>query len=271
MARRISLAAIGALCLGLVGCGAPVMAPMLAATSLVDTQGANMSDDDVFKLVRLLSEEPGQSGVTIDPAKLRKANQALVKDKAAREKAYPTSDKIIERLFGRPGKVDAIPRLSAQDMQVFKSKLQPGDVIQCGNDGSFIHGVFYVGQDVIIHALAENMRGKKMIGVIKETLTDYFARVERDQVVVLRPKWSPAQLKTAVTYAETQVGKGYDSLFLTESADRFYCTELVYQTLTAAKVARIQPRMVKDAWPVVMNEEIRRSPDLKVVYTKNHD
>jgi hypothetical protein len=271
MGRRASLAAVWALGLGLVGCGAPAIAPMMTAAPMVDAQGANLSDDDVTRLVRLISAEAGQSGANLDPAKLRKANQDLIRDRALREKAYKTSDTIIDRLFNRPGKADAIPRLNAQDMQTFKSKLQAGDVIQCGNDGSFIHGVFYVGRDVIIHALAEPMNGKRMIGVVKETLTDYFARVERDQVVVLRPHWSPAQLKTAVAFAEAQVGKGYDSLFLTESPDRFYCTELVYKTLTAAKVARIQPRLVKDAWPIVMNEELRQSPDLSVVYTKNHD
>ena len=269
MGRATTLAA-WALCLSVVGCGTPVLAPLGPIDAGLAAAGANITDADVFSLVRMLSDEGGQSGVTLDPAKLRKANQQLTNDKTLREQAYTKSDPIVQRVFGMPGKPDALPRLNAQDMQAFKSALQPGDVIQCGNDGSFIHGVFYVGNDVIIHALAEPMNGKKMVGVLRETLTGYFERVERDSVVVLRPHWTPAQLKTGIAYAESQVGKGYDTLFLTNSQDRFYCTELVYKILTTATVARIQPRLVKDAWPVVMNEELRKSPDLTVVYTKNH-
>ncbi|MBC7544037.1 MAG: hypothetical protein H7338_15035 [Candidatus Sericytochromatia bacterium] len=256
-------------CLSMAGCGAPVVPPMSLGDSALSAQGADLKDEDVFALVRLLSGENGQAA-HLDPAKIRKANKTLSTDKPLRDKAYKVADPIIYKVFSRPGKTDAVPPLSAQDMQTLKASLQPGDVIQCGNDGSFIHGVFYVGNDVIIHALAETINGKPMVGVIKETLTGYFDRVDRDTVVVLRPQWTPGQLKTGIAYAQAQVGKGYDSLFLTESADRFYCTELVYKTLTIAKVARIQPRYVKDAWPIVMNEEIRQSPDLKVVYTKNH-
>lgn len=257
--------------LGLAGCGPAVLAPHLATAPQLAAQGANLSDDDLTRLVSRLAEAAGEVGAELDPAKLRQTNQALTRDRAMRDKAYQTSDRIIDRWFNRPDKADAIPRLSEQDLQTLKRTLQPGDVIQCGNDGSFIHGVFYVGNDVIIHALAEPMNGKRLIGVVKETLTAYTTRVARDQIVVLRPRWTPAKLKTAVAFAEAQVGKGYDTLFLTESPDRFYCTELVYKILTTAKVARIQPRMVNDAWPVVMNEQLRQSPDLSVVYRKNHD
>lgn len=177
----------------------------------------------------------------------------------------------VKRHFSKPSKKDTIAPVRGAELEALKATLQPGDVIQCGNDGSFVHAIMYLGDDKIVHALAQAGFGKSSIGVRAETLTEYFNRTERDKVVVLRPKWTPEQLGIAHDYAMSQVGKKYDTLFLTDSDDRHYCTELVYQCLTRAGVAKIQPKLAKFKWRLVTNEEIRKSADLQLVSRRNAD
>lgn len=195
--------------------------------------------------------------------------QSMVKSSVLRGIGYGLAAWPVKRHFSKPSAKDTIAPVRGAELEALKASLQPGDVIQCGNDGSFVHAIFYLGDDRIVHALAQAGFGKKSIGVIDETLTAYFNRVERDKVVVLRPKWTPEQLGIAHDYAMAQVGKKYDTLFLTDSDDRHYCTELVYQCLTRAGVAKIQPKVAKFKWRLVTNEEIRRSADLQLVSRRN--
>lgn len=197
--------------------------------------------------------------------------RALDRSETLRKAGYLLANAIVKRHFGKPGKADDVPPIGAQDRAALSRALQPGDVIQCGNNSSFVHAIFYLGNDEIVHALAQEGFGRKMIGVRHETLTAYLDRAERDKAVVLRPRWTPEKLSDAIAFAKAQVGKDYDTLFMTDADDRFYCTELVYRVLTRTGVARVEPHKAKAGWRLVMNEDFRKSPDLSVVYRLNHD
>lgn len=274
--RRLLAAGLLAM---MTGCGAPrPLAPQAPAISQA-TGLQPGSAQTVAHLKQLLPSLTirflngnGPKDFTLSPDEavvFRQLNQDLNKDPALRTQAYPVAEPLVKQIMLRPGQTDDVPRMPSARFAEMQRLLQPGDVVQCGNDGSFIHALLYLGNDRIIHALAQPGNGREMAGVVQETLSGYFARVERDQAVVLRPKWKAASLAKARAYAQAQVGKPYDTLFLTDSDDRFYCTELVATTLTKAGVARIEPQLAKGIWQVVTNDDLRRSPDLKVVYRYN--
>lgn len=198
--------------------------------------------------------------------------RALGKSLMMRKAGYKLSEGPVLKHFSKPGKKDQVPALSAAERQELDAILQPGDVIQCGNDDSFVHAIFYEGEGMIVHALAQSGFGKKMIGVRREKLAEYLDRVDRDKVVVLRPTWTPEKLDAAIAYARAQVGKDYDTLFFSDADDRHYCTELIFAIVTRTGVARIEPHLMgKVNWRVVTNEDIRKSADLQVVWRRNHD
>ena len=198
--------------------------------------------------------------------------RALGKSLMMRKAGYKLAEGPVLRHFSKPGQKDQIPPLSAAERAELDALLQPGDVIQCGNDGSFVHAIFYEGEGMIVHALAQSGFGTKMIGVRREPLAEYLDRAERDKVVVLRPRWTPEQLDAAVAYARAQVGKDYDPLFFTDADDRHYCTELVWAIVTRTGAARVEPHLAgKVHWRLVTNEDIRKSQDLTVVWRRNHD
>lgn len=260
------------------GCGVPVAT--MSNGSETQVAAESLSQKDLLRLKpvveRLLARyAAGETPSPEDIAQVRpyakELYSDLVKDKKLRAQAYPFSEKALVQIFSKPDKVDALTPIRGHALDDLKAKLQPGDVVQCGNNGSFIHSLFYVGDDVIVHALAQPMNGKPRAGVVKETLSGYFNRVERDMVVVLRPKWTETKLKKATTYIKDQVGKDYDTLFLADSDERFYCTELVFKTLKVGEVSKATPHLENGLWPMVMNEDFRKPGDLAVAYKVNHD
>lgn len=188
-----------------------------------------------------------------------------------RKAVYLLSDKVIKREFNKPGTPDQVPAITASAFQDLQSKLQPGDIVLCGNNGSFVHGLIYLGNDQIIHALAQLNPKGEFLGVIKETLSGYVKRVQRDQFVVLRkPGITPTDVKSISDYAHAQVGKDYDSLFLLSTPDRLYCTEILYHALQQISQApRVFAHRAKYGWDLFTVEDIMDSPDLETVWSYN--
>jgi hypothetical protein len=199
---------------------------------------------------------------------------------------------------------------SAEFAQLEKT-LKPGDLILCGNDDSFVHGIVYIGNGEIVHALAQDWPGRKRnaadflfdggawladraplpkswreavsmrfhalprstsdgIGVIHESLREYFARAHRDNFVVMRNSKLTAQdAETIRKYALAQVGKPYDYGFSTFDDTRMYCTEVVAKSAAqGSHPARIKG-IYGGAGPIrremFLNETIIASPDLEPV------
>lgn len=196
----------------------------------------------------------------------------LNKSTLAQKVAYFFVDYPVRYQFNKPGKPDSTPRINEQEIQELKSKLKPGDLILCGNNSSFIHAILYFGNDTIIHALATKVKGsQKFMGTVKETLTEYLARGERDKFVVLRYKnFDPNELSKVYDFASKQIGKSYDTLFLLNSDMRFYCTELVYKSvMQMANPPRMYPHKMKLGWQLITNEDFMDSPDFETVWEFN--
>lgn len=189
-----------------------------------------------------------------------------------RKLIYPISDRKIKVEFNKPSKPDNVPDIDAASLANMQSLLQPGDIILCGNNDSFVHAIVYLGNDVIIHALAQLNPQGEFLGTIQETLTGYTRRAHRDKFVVLRkPGLTPADVQKMSAFAHAQVGKSYDSLFLLNSDDRLYCTELAYKTLRQiASPPRIIPHLAKYGWELFTVEDLMDSPDLQTVWTFNY-
>lgn len=189
-----------------------------------------------------------------------------------RKLMYPISDRVIKKEFNKPGTPDAVPRIDQATLAKLQKVLQPGDIILCGNNDSFVHAIVYLGHDQIIHALAQlNDRGQ-FLGTVKETLTRYVARVERDKFVVLRkPGLKPEDVSKMSHFAHSQLGKSYDSMFLLNTRDRYYCTEMVYHTLQALDAPpRIYPHKAQYGWYLFTNEDLMDTPDLQTVWSHNY-
>lgn len=100
--------------------------------------------------------------------------------------------------------------------------LQPGDIVLRHYDnyldsflipGYYSHSSIYIGDNKIIHAVAE---GVKEIDVI-----DF---CQCDGICVLRPIKEQSK---AIEFAKNNLGKAYDFKFNTEDSSEFYCHELV--------------------------------------------
>lgn len=199
--------------------------------------------------------------------------QALSVDPQARQQAYPIADQMVINEFNKHSPADNVPPISAQELQQLQARMQPGDIILCGNDKSFVHAALYLGKGEIVHALATQPDSpNRFRGVVRESLQTYTARSERDTFVVLRSKVTPpAEFSKAFAYAQQQLGKSYDSLFLLKTEERFYCTELVWaalQRMTAKP--RVFPKAVKYGWEMVTVDDFMDSPDLATVWTRNY-
>lgn len=268
----------------LAGCGGPAAGPMLAGSEPDLLSAESVTRQDEAQLVSTVEELAAQfyadesadpdfstARPTLSATRGGLFYRSLVKSQTLRTLAYKLSYLPVKAHFSKPGKTDAIPPISGAERQRLMAALQPGDVIQCGNNASFVHAAFYLGNDRIVHSLAQEGFGRSMIGVIEEKLSDYLDRVDRDKFVVLRPTWNPQTLAQGISYARAQVGKNYDTVFVTDSDDRLYCTELVYHVLAQTGAAKVEPHLAKAKWRIVTNEDLRRSPDMTVVYRLNHD
>lgn len=55
------------------------------------------------------------------------------------------------------------PRITVASAEYaeLKKSLKPGDIILCGNDDSFVHGIVYLGNGEIVHSLAQEKPNRK--------------------------------------------------------------------------------------------------------------
>ncbi|MBM3267694.1 MAG: hypothetical protein FJZ01_08615 [Candidatus Sericytochromatia bacterium] len=66
-------------------------------------------------------------------------------------------------MFGKDHpEIVANPRITVDSAEFaeIKKQLKPGDVILCGNDDSFVHAIYYMGNGEIVHSLAQEKPGR---------------------------------------------------------------------------------------------------------------
>jgi len=262
------------------------MNPMMAQSRFQARSNPSISRQNLSQILPLLKQlyatefadalENGQPMPDLQPILEQHGPAAfalLSQDRQAREELYPLSDQMVIREFSKPSPPDNVPPINAQELQSLLATMKPGDIILCGNNGSFIHGALYLGNGEIVHSLATQAdMPDRFRGVVREALSTYTARSERDTFVVLRAaQASQRDLQQAMGFAVQQVGKGYDSLFLLASDERFYCTELVWHALRQmSRAPRVFPQKVKYGWEMVNVEDFMDSPDLSTVWERNY-
>jgi hypothetical protein len=281
------LFALALTALSLTACSSsPALLPTATRQPVNSLRAAAAPQSNLNELLPLLKEifkneladglQPGQPTPDINQVLEQKGPMAfrmLAQDPAARQALYPYADQKVISEFNKPSPADNIPPVTAQDIQALLPRLQPGDVILCGNDKSFVHGALYLGRGEIVHSLATQPdMHDRFRGVVKESLTTYITRSARDTFLILRAKGqSSANFTPAFNFAVAQVGKQYDSLFLYQTEDRFYCTELVWSALRKlARPPRVMPHLVKYGWEMVTVEDFMDSPDLETVWARNY-
>jgi hypothetical protein len=169
---------------------------------------------------------------------------------------------LVDTVMGSDMPPDNTPNIDSKELNNMKSHIKPGDIILNGNDGSFIHGIMYVGKDpklqaqlekewkmapgslkdegLIIHALVKDkptegeINGKKQIvqpsgsGVHVDTIERFLVRHPRDVMIAMSVKGaSDSDRQSAIDAAKSFVGKKYDRSFNTYDDSEMYCTETV--------------------------------------------
>lgn len=177
--------------------------------------------------------------------------------------------KLVDKYMTAPSPQDANPPIDSKELDNLKASIKPGDIIMSGNNGSFIHGIVYVGEDkqlqaqlekkwnmpagsldgegMILHSLAADhsaeveLKGKKFTqpaggtGVIIDTIERYNARNPRDVMIAVGVKGTTdADRKAVIEEGKKMVGRGYDNGFNTFDDRDIYCTEFVYKAWMAA-------------------------------------
>lgn len=171
-----------------------------------------------------------------------------------------------------PDTTGDVTRFGKAELEEILARAKPGDLILWGDATSFVHASVYLGNGEIVHALAARAPEGQKNGVVQEKIEGYLGRVERQRVAILRPKDpDPETVQAALDYARAQVGKDYDYLFRTGKDDAFYCSELAF---SAIKQGPRPPRVeahkgLYGLKPMATNDDLRRSPDLTEVWSKN--
>lgn len=169
---------------------------------------------------------------------------------------------LVDTVMGSDLPPDNMPNIDAKELNNMKSHVKPGDIILNGNDGSFIHGIMYVGKDeklqaqlekewnmpkgalkdeaLIIHSLVKDhategtINGKMQMvqpsgsGVHVDTMERFLIRHPRDVMLAVSIKGaSDKDRQSAIDAAKSFVGKPYDRSFNTFDDSEMYCTETV--------------------------------------------
>ena len=161
-------------------------------------------------------------------------------------------------------------QVTGQDTLDIMAALKPGDIILRGYthyaDGKFIpdklkfsHGAIYIGNNKIIHAVAEG---------VSETDVIEFTRCDR--IAIFRPrKFQKLAIKKAKQFLKDNVE--YDFMF-EEGASALYCFELCGECYPTLDIPRMTVKklfgLVK-RHNVVLAESFFKSKDMKCIYHCN--
>lgn len=160
-----------------------------------------------------------------------------------------------------PSSADDLAAIDNQEINHMVERLQPGDIIMNGNNGSFVHGILFVGKDaelqaklehqwqlapgtldndnMIMHSLAVDST-KEVDGVtyqrggsgpIIDTLEQYLKRHPRDVMIAVTPRnANETDRQNAIENGKQLIGRPYDTGFNTFDDSHIYCTEFIMKS-----------------------------------------
>ncbi len=155
------------------------------------------------------------------------------------------------------GGVAAKERIAGETMEEEMRTAKPGDILLCGGGGALTHVALYLGEGQILHSMATSINGRSFgervmdtleivsglditradsykIGVIRESVKDFFNRFERDSFAIMRPtKLSNDRVKRGLEKVKKLEGQSYDYDFVPQN-EAFYCSEIITEFMHAA-------------------------------------
>lgn len=153
-------------------------------------------------------------------------------------------------------------------MEVMKT-LEPGDVILRGYDSyldskcipsqrGYSHGAIYIGNDIIVHAVAE--------GVSEVNVIDF---CECDRICILRPKkYKKEAVRNAKLFLKQSIP--YDFGF-NAGVSALYCFELVAEAYPKLNIRRVEKKALFGLLKknVYLSDSMFESPDLDIIFEYN--
>lgn len=233
------------------------------------TEFRNRKFEGVVPLGRVVGGMAGGFvGVTLGTV-LDKLNIDITSDRLRQETKGFSYGKLFKRLSDVS--YTSHPTLSPQQIDGFKAKLQPGDIVITNHDkwldleipeallgigGGWSHTALYVGDGQVVEALWGD-------GVLKRPVDELLA--ENHHARILRPAYQPGQAEKAAAEANRHVGKGYDATFNLADDSAFGCVELVHTTISrAAPQIELKPHKLLGK-TFLSHKVFNSSPDMEVI------
>lgn len=260
--------------------------------SLKDMENLQLFDKPVNHIQKETGMRSQRAYVVAENGEISKPLYAQRFDRTAYDKMRATLGlhdskqwfKLVDKYMTAPSPADNLPPIDRKELADLKAHLKPGDIIMTGNNGSFIHGIIYVGQDkelqaqlekkwkmapgtldgegLILHSLAADhgaeieINGKKVqqppggTGVIIDTIERYNGRNPRDVMIAVEVKGATeADRKAVIAEGKKMIGRGYDNGFNTFDDRDIYCTEFIYKSWMASPDAT--PEFATQLHPLV--------------------
>ena len=205
--------------------------------------------------------ENGEIGEPISNKQFDKTNFDKMRETLGLDNSK-TWFKVVDKIMGVDGEANNIPPISEKEIDNMKKHVKPGDIVLCGQDGSFIHGLVFVGKNpelqaqleknwgmpkgslkdesIIMHSLIVDadkeveFQGKKQTlkasgaGVHLDTMERYTQRHPRDAMMAISVKdASDADRQQVIEKSKQYIGRDYDRAFDTFDHKTMYCTEFV--------------------------------------------
>jgi hypothetical protein len=180
--------------------------------------------------------------------------------------------------MGKPNARTAdCPRVWGSDLEPVLAQFVAGDVLLVGNNQAISHCAVYVGDGEMIHAMATEytllgffgaawsnlmspirrlLGHEALVGVIREQVTSFFDRYERDTWVWLHREGLDQDQRTkSVRHIERLVGAPYDYIFRSDD-DAYYCSEVVLEFLGAAEGSVPMFTLTQEDMPLLLHRKV---------------
>lgn len=174
--------------------------------------------------------------------------------------------------------MSSTPPVSEERRQKILDSLKPGDIILETNNNypmfqiaekiignsDFTHSAIYEGNGQMIEANTSHEDGT---GVARVDVAGYLEG--RMSVQIIRPPYKTEEdIKAALAYADSQIGKDYDSSFDYQNSDKQFCSELVAKSLEAMPNKIYTPTIKTFGRELALPDAFKEIEGAEVVYNE---
>ena len=168
------------------------------------------------------------------------------------------------------------PKITDERREKILNSLQPGDILlethnnypffqiaeKIVANSDFTHAAIYEGDGKMIEANTSHEDGK---GVSRVDVAEYLNG--RMAIQIIRPPYETQEdIKAALKYADSQIGKDYDGSFDYQNSDKQFCSELVAKSLAAMPNKIYTPTTTFLGREIALPDAFREIEGVEVVY-----